>query len=162
MNSHMLMPSFLSFIAYTLVEASAAIDNNVIFERVACYESNSDLIASNICEMRPVAPNFYRTNITAQFKKPLGNLWAYTALHYRYSTYQRIAHQWEDICFFLRHSTHAPVQKILFDNLKALGTLKYTPQCPMTTFSFTQERLNVSHYVMPLRNATFAGRKISH
>lgn len=129
---------------------AAAIENNIIFERIECDEPNHDFISQFKCEMRPVAPNVYRTNFTVHLRKPTANIWVYTSLHYRYSTYQRIAHQWEDLCYYLRHGTHAPVLKVMHENLKAMGTLIYTSQCPMTEFIFTQERFNASLFVIPL------------
>lgn len=143
---------FLLIIVYKL-DNIVSIENNMILERIECEEPNHDLISELRCEMRPVASNVFKVNLTLQMRKPLNNIWIRTTLYHRYSTYQKFGEQEENVCSFLSNihdQNKTTVLKMVFDNLKYFTNLTRNLKCPMSAFVFTSSGFNVSHYVVPL------------
>lgn len=132
-----------------------SVDNNVIFEKLVCYEPAVDTMTVTKCEMRPIAPNVYRMNFSVRLHKPVNNIWTHAKIYQRYSVYQKIADQQEDYCGFFRNETRAPILQMLFDNyitLTHIRAVKMNFECPSTTNSFeiSLNKFNMSHFVLPL------------
>ena len=89
-------------------------------------------------------------NVLIQIEKPEKNIWVHTTAYHRYATYQKFAHQAEDLCRYFSDHKSAPVLNILMDNFKKLGTLDIASACPLSRFSLRSEKLNASHFVAPL------------
>lgn len=127
------------------------VDNNVIFERFVCGNPNTDAISLNACEMKPIAPNMYRMNLSVHIIQPLDNIWVYFVVYQRFSSYQKFVYQWEDVCGYFRNESKAPIFKVLFDNLKRFSIGELNLQCPIANdVVIAVNKFNMSHFVLPL------------
>lgn len=133
--------------------ASVDIDNNVLFERVECEEPNHEFVSEFICEMKPIAPNVFKIHALFQTRTPLKKVWVQSTLYHRYSTYQRFVHLWENLCEPQLKGKTASKFNIIVDNLSKLGNLTYDYKCPFTGIGYTNERLNMSQFIIPLAPA---------
>lgn len=149
------MISIIFIAANKLIEIASVdnVKNHAILEKVVCDETNYELVSEMNCFVRPVAPNVHRVNITFHFIKPLDNLWTHFTVYYRYSTYQRLVHQMEDICVPNHNESKTSIMNVFLRNFAILGELTFVHKCPMQLMMFTSERMNMSHFVFPLMPA---------
>lgn len=129
----------------------SSVDNNVIFEKIECAEPRPDAISVQKCEMRPIASNVFRMNLTLHFHKPLNNLWIHTIAYQRFSTYEKFVDLWENFCGYFRDPSKSPITKLLFNNLKLIDFDEKYLACPLANnLTMTYNKLNMSHFVLPL------------
>lgn len=133
----------------------AAVDNrnHAILEKVVCDDTNHEYVSEMKCLARPVAPNVHKVNVTFVFLKPLDNLWTRFTVYYRYSTYQRLVHQVEDICVPYHNESKTSIMNLFVNNFANLGELTFNPKCPIKLLMFTEGQLNMSHFAFPLMPA---------
>lgn len=128
--------------------------NNFLFERFECDERNPEFLSELKCEMRTVARNVVKVNVTAVIKKELkNNVWLRVAANFRYThAYVKIFDLSENICGFFNGTSNAPILKKLVENLIHLKLqLNFKLQCPFAgTLMATHAGINASHFSMQI------------
>lgn len=130
--------------------------NNLQHEKALIKVFNKTVIPFALYELKPIAPNVFKLNVTIKLAKPINSLWAEFTLYYKYKTYQRyLVHLKEDICAFLEGSETFPIVKLLIESILRLDVQFNVPlKCPFPDlFIATSDAYNMSAFNSPLMPA---------
>lgn len=144
-------------IAFKIIDAFSFFpgkDNKVLFEKVEVPVMDKELMPMFYFNMRPIAPNVFKMNLTVDLTQPLNKTWVGIVLYYKYNTYQKyLIDIWDEGCKYLNAGTHSPLADVLiFNALKFDFKFNFELRCPAVSgkYSVTHEHLNVSQATIPL------------
>lgn len=129
------------------------LENNILLERMESFALNVSIVSYLNSQIRPIASNVYKVNITMVLKVVLENVWVRFVLYHKYQRYPKfLIDVWENGCDFLSGSSTSPMIKILIENsLRAGVKLSFKLRCPFSgTIIVAHDRLNVSGISIPL------------
>lgn len=136
-----------------LLTKPAKIPNNFQFERFECPAPNPEYLSELKCEMKYIARNVMKVNITIGLKKELrNNIWLRTMVYYRFNTYKKLVDLSEEICEFLSGVNKAPLLNMMMENYYQMDLhINFKLLCPFSgTLIGTHDGLNVSQITLPL------------
>lgn len=148
----MLLLSFAAHIFASHTKAKAA-ENNFQFERFECAEPNPEFLSQLKCEIKPIARNVLKANITIGLKQVLkSDIWVHTMVYYRYNTYKKLVDLSEELCGFLRGVNKSPILNMMMENYNEMDVhLNFKLQCPFSgNLILTHDGLNSSQISLPL------------
>lgn len=127
--------------------------NNFLFERFECDEPNPKFLSELKCEMKTIARNVLKINVTLAFtSEAQNNLWLRTTVYYCLNTYGKFFDLTENVCGYFNGGNKAPIFKLIIDNLLALKTeFNFKLQCPLPkTLEITNAAMNLSQFLLPI------------
>lgn len=151
-----MLPHLILIGTFWIVCKASIIENHIIFEKLEYQVVNRSFFLFDKVEVKPIAHNVYKANITVVLTAPLNRLWMRFVLYHKYTTYQKyLIDIWEDFCGFAGGSISGQVINLIFNNFKRLGTKFYFElKCPLrNTLMITHDGMNISQVVLPLLGA---------
>lgn len=131
--------------------------NNIIFEKHEYEIFDTDLVSWLYVDVRPVANNVLKVNITGILNKTVNELYVRVTLYKKYATYQKyLIDVRENVCdFFQFANRNNPVSKVIINNMVRILQTNFPLRCPFKPDRLViwNDRLNVSELTFPLMPA---------
>lgn len=130
--------------------------NNLIFEKLEYELFDSELVPWLYVDIRPVASNILKINVTAILNQTVNEMWGHAVLYKKYLIYQKyLVDVREDVCEFFELDNGSPVAKVMVNNILRILPTKISLRCPFHpgTMAVCNDRFNFSEMFFPLMPA---------
>lgn len=131
--------------------------NNILYEKYEYEVYDSKTVAWHYVEVKPIARNVLKINVTMEVNEPLTDIWVHAILYKKYTTYQKyLINIREDLCrIFHSLSNASPYTAVVMENVLRLVQANVPLKCPFKPGKLAAwaDRLNASEISFPLMPA---------